>query len=114
MRGAALGRGASQALIGAYILAGEPAVAGGDHTAAFAAYEAAMRGFAAEHQQMGREGADRFFMGMPPQEALDTARARIVRLRDYAPGFAAAADAHRYRPPLLRLAAGPARRRPPG
>ncbi|MFG1948709.1 FAD-dependent monooxygenase [Nonomuraea sp. NPDC048826] len=59
------GLGASQALIGAYILAGELAVAGGEHTAAFAAYEREMRGFAAEHQQMGRDEADRFFMGGP-------------------------------------------------
>ncbi|MFB9477391.1 FAD-dependent monooxygenase [Nonomuraea salmonea] len=93
----ASGLGASQALIGAYILAGELAVAGGEHPAAFAAYEREMRGFVAEHQQIGREGADRFFMGMPAQEAPDmiaagtreTARAHLVRLKDYAPSFAA-------------------------
>ncbi|MFB4284161.1 FAD-dependent monooxygenase [Nonomuraea sp. MTCD27] len=91
------GRGACQALIGAYVLAGELAVAGGEHTVAFAAYEREMRGFVTEHQQMGREGADRFFMGAPIQEGLGmvaadaprTARAPIVRLKDYAPGFAA-------------------------
>jgi 2-polyprenyl-6-methoxyphenol hydroxylase-like FAD-dependent oxidoreductase len=91
------GRGASQALIGAYVLAGELAVAGGDHTVAFATYEREMRGFVAEHQQMGREGADRFFMGTPIQEASGMAdvdapgmaHAQIVRLKDYAPSFAA-------------------------
>lgn len=91
------GLGASQALIGAYVLAGELAVAGGGHTAAFAAYEREMRGFVAEHQQMGREGADRFFMGMPIQEAPEMIAAgtreapqtHLVRLKDYASSFAA-------------------------
>ncbi|GAA2670705.1 FAD-dependent monooxygenase [Nonomuraea recticatena] len=91
------GLGSSQALIGAYVLAGELAVADGEHTAAFAAYEREMRGFVAEHQQMGREGADRFFMGMPIQEApemiaagtREAPRTHLVRLKDYAPSFAA-------------------------
>ncbi|MFB4271515.1 FAD-dependent monooxygenase [Nonomuraea sp. GTA35] len=91
------GRGASQALIGAYVLAGELAVAGGEHVVAFAAYEREMRGFVAEHQQMGREEADRFFMGTPLQAGLGTvaagapgvARGQIVRLKDYASSFAA-------------------------
>ncbi|MEW9555337.1 FAD-dependent monooxygenase [Nonomuraea sp. NPDC050783] len=84
------GRGASQALIGAYILAGELATAG-DQAEAFAAYEREMRGFVAEHQQMGREGADQFFLGPPPEEELGTtvARPHLVRLRNYAPGLAA-------------------------
>ncbi|UBU18704.1 FAD-dependent monooxygenase [Nonomuraea gerenzanensis] len=86
----ASGRGASQALIGAYILAGELATGGG-HARAFAAYERELRGFVAEHQHLGREGADRFFLGTPPQAGLGRATARpcLVRLRDYAPGFAA-------------------------
>ncbi|MHA5048007.1 hypothetical protein [Streptomyces sp. SD15] len=42
-----------------------------DHTAAFAAYEREMRGYVTEHQQAGREGAQRFFMGTLPQEMLD-------------------------------------------
>ncbi|WP_440072213.1 FAD-dependent monooxygenase [Streptosporangium sp. OZ121] len=91
------GLGASQALIGAYILAGELAVAGGEHPAAFAAYEREMRGFVAEHQQIGREEADRFFMGTPLQEGVGMVAAnvpgvacgQIVRLKDYAPSFAA-------------------------
>ncbi|MEV1005644.1 FAD-dependent monooxygenase [Nonomuraea sp. NPDC050202] len=86
----ASGRGASQALIGAYILAGELA-AGGGHAEAFAAYEWEMRGFVAEHQHMACEGADQFFLGTPSQEGLDrtaAARPQLVRLKDYVPGFA--------------------------
>ncbi|MER7209182.1 FAD-dependent monooxygenase [Streptosporangium sp. NPDC000239] len=87
----ASGHGASQALIGAYVLAGELAVAGGDHTMAFAAYEREMRGLVAEHQQLGREGADRFFLGSPIREAPDMTAtevtlARIVRLKNYVSG----------------------------
>ncbi|MEU8028297.1 FAD-dependent monooxygenase [Streptomyces sp. NPDC049099] len=86
------GRGTSQALIGAYLLAGELAHARGDHTAAFAAYEDAMRPFVTEHQAVGREGAERFFLPAPTQEALDMlaagapegTRAEAVRLPDYA------------------------------
>jgi 2-polyprenyl-6-methoxyphenol hydroxylase-like FAD-dependent oxidoreductase len=85
------GRGTSQALIGAYVLAGELARAGGDHTAAFAAYEEVMRPFVAEHQALGREGAERFFMPPPSQEVLDTlaanapenTRTSAIRLLDY-------------------------------
>ncbi|WP_440089561.1 FAD-dependent monooxygenase [Streptosporangium sp. LJ11] len=87
----ASGRGASQALIAAYILAGELA-AGGDHAQAFASYEREMRGFVDEHQHLGREGTDQFFLGTPPQEGFDrttAARPHLVRLKDYAPGFAA-------------------------
>ncbi|MGW6845949.1 FAD-dependent monooxygenase [Streptomyces sp. NPDC054958] len=86
------GRGTSQALIGAYILAGELAASGGDHTAAFAAYEREMRGYVSEHQSVGREGAERFFMPAPTQEILDMLAAQApentrtapIRLRDYA------------------------------
>ncbi|MEV4456461.1 hypothetical protein [Microbispora sp. NPDC049633] len=57
----------------------------------FAAYEREMRGFVAEHQHLGREGADQFLLGTPPQEGLDrttAARPRLMRLKDYVPGFA--------------------------
>ncbi|MFI1256138.1 FAD-dependent monooxygenase [Streptomyces netropsis] len=85
------GRGTSQALIGAYILAGELAVADGEHTAAFAAYERQMRGYVSEHQRAGRAGAERFFMGTPTQEMLDmiaanapeVSRAQTIRLKEY-------------------------------
>jgi len=84
------GRGTSQALIGAYILAGELAAASGRYTEAFAAYEAEMRGYVAEHQQAGQEGAQHLFMGTPTQEMLDLIAANapeqtgeIVKLKDY-------------------------------
>ncbi|MFF5808480.1 FAD-dependent monooxygenase [Streptomyces sp. NPDC012746] len=91
------GRGTSQALIGAYLLAGELAARDGDHTAAFAAYEQQMRPYVAEHQALGQEGAERFFMPAPTQEILDmlaanapeNARTEPVRLRDYTPATAA-------------------------
>ncbi|MEO3795570.1 FAD-dependent monooxygenase [Nonomuraea sp. B10E15] len=43
--GPAVGASTSLALIGAYVLAGELAAAGGDHTAAFPAYEREMAGY---------------------------------------------------------------------
>ncbi|MFG2292493.1 hypothetical protein [Streptomyces sp. NPDC048603] len=68
-----------------------PAECGGDHAAAFAAYEREMRGYVAEHQALGREGAERFFMLAPTQEVLDmlaagapeNTRTEPVRVRDY-------------------------------
>ncbi|MFF8983798.1 hypothetical protein ACF08E_10445 [Streptomyces globisporus] len=85
------GRGTSQALIGAYVLAGELARADSDHTSAFTAYEKALRPFVTEHQAVGREGAQRFFMPAPSQEVLDmlaanapeNSRTEVVRLPDY-------------------------------
>jgi ribonucleotide reductase alpha subunit len=52
------------------------------------------RRIVAEHQQVGREGAERFFMDPPTQEILDmmaenapeVTRTEIVKLRDYALG----------------------------
>lgn len=85
------GRGTSQALIGAYVLAGELAQARGDHRAAFMAYENAIRPFVTEHQAVGRQGAQRFLMPAPTQEVLDmlaahapeNTRPAVVRLPDY-------------------------------
>jgi 2-polyprenyl-6-methoxyphenol hydroxylase-like FAD-dependent oxidoreductase len=54
----ASGQGTSQAMVGAYVLAGELAAAGGEHEAAFSAYEREMRGFVAKNQRLGREGID--------------------------------------------------------
>lgn len=45
------------AIVGAYVLAGGLAAAGGDHVVAFAEYEAAMRPFVAVNQKMGRSNA---------------------------------------------------------
>ncbi|UQS27611.1 FAD-dependent monooxygenase [Amycolatopsis thermalba] len=46
------GQGSSMALIGAYVLAGELAAAGGDHRAAFAAYEKELRDYTRANQEM--------------------------------------------------------------
>ncbi|MFF9810641.1 hypothetical protein ACF1G5_37020 [Streptomyces coeruleorubidus] len=58
------GRGTSQALIGAYVPAGGLARADSNHTAAFIAYEKAIRPFVTEHQAVRREGAQRFFKAL--------------------------------------------------
>jgi 2-polyprenyl-6-methoxyphenol hydroxylase-like FAD-dependent oxidoreductase len=52
------GQGTSLALVGAYVLAGELAAAGGDVAAGLAAYEQRLRPWTERTQQMGREGAD--------------------------------------------------------
>lgn len=54
------GMGTSQALIGARTLARRLAEAGGDHEAAFAAYEAELRPYVEENQKRGREAAAMF------------------------------------------------------
>jgi 2-polyprenyl-6-methoxyphenol hydroxylase-like FAD-dependent oxidoreductase len=51
------GQGSSLALIGAYVLAGELAAAGGDHKAAFAEYDHLMRPFIAVNQALGIQSA---------------------------------------------------------
>ncbi|GAB3818378.1 FAD-dependent monooxygenase [Micromonospora zhanjiangensis] len=50
------GMGVGTGLVGAYVLAGELAVAGGDHRRAFAAYERRMRGYAARWQKGASPG----------------------------------------------------------
>ncbi|HEU5376647.1 MAG TPA: FAD-dependent monooxygenase [Ktedonobacteraceae bacterium] len=47
----ASGQGTSLALVGAYVLAGELAVASGDHQTAFARYERTMRGYVEANQE---------------------------------------------------------------
>jgi 2-polyprenyl-6-methoxyphenol hydroxylase-like FAD-dependent oxidoreductase len=54
------GMGTSLAIVGAYVLAGELAAAGGDHVRAFAAYDERMRDFVAGCQQQGVDGAKWF------------------------------------------------------
>ncbi|WP_433147564.1 FAD-dependent monooxygenase [Actinomadura nitritigenes] len=46
------GQGTSMAMVGAYVLAGELKAAGGDHRAAFAAYERELRGYVAANQEL--------------------------------------------------------------
>ena len=57
------GQGTSLALIGAYVLAGELAAAGGDATVAFAAYERALRPFVERNQELAKSGG----AGLIPQ-----------------------------------------------
>ncbi|WP_018684738.1 FAD-dependent monooxygenase [Actinokineospora enzanensis] len=51
------GMGVGTAVVGAYVLAGELAQAGGDHVTAFAAYEERMRGYASKWQRGANPGA---------------------------------------------------------
>jgi 2-polyprenyl-6-methoxyphenol hydroxylase-like FAD-dependent oxidoreductase len=61
------GQGSSLALIGAYVLAGELAAAGGDHEAAFAEYDRLMRPFIAVNQALAIQSAQ--FMTQDPAHA---------------------------------------------
>jgi 2-polyprenyl-6-methoxyphenol hydroxylase-like FAD-dependent oxidoreductase len=63
------GRGTSQALLGAYVLAGELA-AHADHGTAFAEYEQALRDYVAANQAMGQQARDMFGL-TPTQEMFD-------------------------------------------
>lgn len=54
------GLGTSLALVGAYVLAGELAAAGGDHPRAFAAYEERMRPYVTQAQKLPPGGARGF------------------------------------------------------
>lgn len=49
--GGSVGMGTSMAVVGAYVLAGELAVAGGDHLRAFARYREVLAGYVAENQK---------------------------------------------------------------
>jgi 2-polyprenyl-6-methoxyphenol hydroxylase-like FAD-dependent oxidoreductase len=60
------GMGTGTAVVAAYVLAGELATAGGDHRAAFARYEQAVRGYA-QGTQKGGDRAGRF---LAPRSAL--------------------------------------------
>jgi mycothiol S-conjugate amidase len=69
------GRGTSQALIGAYVLAGELAASEGDHQVAFAAYESALREYVAGNQEIGVQGSQYVFT-QPTQEMFDAMAAQ--------------------------------------
>lgn len=78
------GRGTSQALIGAYVLAGELA-AGDGHAAAFARYEQVMRPYVERNQAHGRAAA-RFFFQQPDDDTVEALGEEIddtVDLPDY-------------------------------
>ncbi|WP_149825385.1 FAD-dependent monooxygenase [Streptomyces tailanensis] len=71
------GMGTGVAIVGAYVLAGELALAGGDHRTAFAAYEARIRDFAKGCQKISGN-AGPFFA--PPTERRIRGRDRMYRL----------------------------------
>lgn len=70
------GMGTSLALVGAYVLAGELALAAGDHAAAFAAYERRMRPYVKQGQQLPPGGVN----GYAPKSAFSI-HSRIVSTR---------------------------------
>ncbi|MGW6484947.1 FAD-dependent monooxygenase [Streptomyces sp. NPDC055059] len=71
------GMGTGVAIVGAYVLAGELALAGGDHRTAFAAYEAQIADFAKGCQKISGN-AGPFFA--PPTERKIRSRDRMYRL----------------------------------
>ncbi|WP_214326124.1 FAD-dependent monooxygenase [Nonomuraea sediminis] len=78
------GRGTSQALIGAYVLAGELA-AGDGHAAAFDRYEQVMRPYVERNQAHGRAAA-RFFFQQPDDDTVEALGEEVddtVDLPDY-------------------------------
>jgi 2-polyprenyl-6-methoxyphenol hydroxylase-like FAD-dependent oxidoreductase len=76
------GMGTSLAIVGAYVLAGELAAAGGDHTSAFGAYHDEMRGFVGACQKLA-EGNGKWFV--PPTRAWLRMRNLNYRLLPYLP-----------------------------
>ncbi|HTJ39385.1 MAG TPA: FAD-dependent monooxygenase [Dactylosporangium sp.] len=86
------GMGSGLAVVGAYVLAGELLRAGGDHAAAFSAYERIMRPYA-EGAQRGAEGNAKM---MVPQGRLLTAFLnQYIKLVPYLPGKQMIANAAR-------------------
>ncbi|PRY01857.1 FAD-dependent monooxygenase [Allonocardiopsis opalescens] len=86
------GQGTSLALVGAYVLAGELAAAGGDHAAAFARYQERMAGFVARNQKVALSGAGTL---APRTRAALWLRDRTIRLLPHLPrlnGLASALD----------------------
>ncbi|NUW45142.1 FAD-dependent monooxygenase [Nonomuraea rhodomycinica] len=77
------GMGSGLALIGAYVLAGELAAAGGDHRVAFARYERELRAYATGCQKMG-DGVAKLMV--PGSRVLASVLNRYYKLMPYLPG----------------------------
>lgn len=76
------GGGASLALVGAYVLAGELAAAGDDHHAAFVGYEAAMRDIVTRSQKLASSAAS----GLIPTSRMQIRiRNQAIRVLPYLP-----------------------------
>ncbi|MFI9046577.1 FAD-dependent monooxygenase [Streptomyces sp. NPDC053427] len=69
------GMGTGSALVGAYVLAGELALADGDHTEAFARYEQRMRPYVTPCQEGGRGTGE--FLAPTTQEAINARNAAL-------------------------------------
>lgn len=81
--GGSVGMGTSMAVVGAYVLAGELAAAGGDHRIAFANYHNELR----EYVKLGQKplpGGMKAFL--PPTQRRIRMRNRFIRLLPYLPG----------------------------
>jgi 2-polyprenyl-6-methoxyphenol hydroxylase-like FAD-dependent oxidoreductase len=78
-----VGMGTSMALVGAYVLAGELAAAGGDHRVAFAAYQDAMRDYVAANLKPMPGGLKGF---LPATERGIRMRSRMIRMMMRLPG----------------------------
>jgi len=79
------GLGTSLALVGAYVLAGELARAGGDYARAFSAYEGRLRGYVERAQQLPPGGVGGF---LPNSRAALWLRTQSMRLLTAWPGRA--------------------------
>lgn len=77
------GNGTSMAMVGAYVLAGELAAAGGDHCFAFGRYEDEMRQFVTRCQRFAR-GAPRSML--PKSRSEIWVRNQIIKLLPHLPG----------------------------
>jgi len=78
----ASGQGTSLALVGAYVLAGELRAADGDHRAAFARYERAMRGYVERNQALGQKMAREM---VPASWGQLWLRTQMLRMLPYLP-----------------------------
>ncbi|MET8046002.1 FAD-dependent monooxygenase [Streptosporangium sp. NPDC005286] len=76
------GGGTGLAVVGAYVLAGELAEAGGDHPAAFAAYEREMRDFVQQSQKLPPGGVNGF---VPKTRSVIRLRNLSIRLLPHMP-----------------------------
>jgi 2-polyprenyl-6-methoxyphenol hydroxylase-like FAD-dependent oxidoreductase len=76
------GVGTSLALVGAYVLAGELAAAAGDHTAAFARYEAELRDYVSRGQRLAKGNATGL---VPRSRSQIRVRNQFIRMLPYMP-----------------------------
>jgi 2-polyprenyl-6-methoxyphenol hydroxylase-like FAD-dependent oxidoreductase len=81
--GGSLGMGTSMALVGAYVLAGELAAAGGDHRIAFAEYDKEMRDYVTRNRKRAASSASGF---APRTRRGIWMRNQLMRLLPHLPG----------------------------